>query len=159
MKNKKDSPAPKPASKTKRVIHWFFKPREWSDWDRSKSIARFFLEMIERFFVVRPQSEEKAETFDNAVAKYNLDEASLKAKAQGLERLSYSLVAVGVFLFFYAIYQLFYGSTRGMLIAVAETGIALVLAFRYHFWSFQIKSRKLGCSFKEWLDSFSGGNP
>ena len=28
-----------------------------------------------------------------------------------------------------------------------------------HFYSFQIKSRTLGCNLKEWLDSFSSANP
>ncbi|PJD92568.1 MAG: type IV secretion protein IcmV [Legionella sp.] len=114
--------------------------------------------MIERFFVVRPKSKANAETFEYAAAKYNLDEEALKAKAKGLQRLSYSLVVMALFLFFYAVYQLFNGSLRGVLISFVEVGIALVLAFRYHFWSFQIKSRKLGCGIKEWWNSFSGGN-
>ncbi|MGV3740071.1 MAG: type IVB secretion system protein IcmV [Gammaproteobacteria bacterium] len=161
MKNKTDSSTPPPkASKTKRLVLFFFNPRVWGDWDRSKAISLFFLEMIERFFVLRGKNKKTTESFEHAVAKFDLDEKTLQAKATGLKRLSYSLVGVAIFLFLYTFYQLFFGSYRGAIIALIEVGIALVLAFRYHFWYYQIKQRKLGCSVKEWFkNSFTGGNP
>lgn len=162
MKNKSDTPAHKPekASRTKRLILWFFNPRAWGDWERSKSIAQFFLDMIERFFVLKPRPKKPTESFDHAVAKFDLNEKTLQAKALGLKRLSYSLVGMAFFLMLYCIYQLCFGSLRSALIALIEVGIALVLAFRYHFWHFQIEHRKLGCSIKEWFkDSFTRGNP
>lgn len=160
MKNNQDahSPSPAKASRTKRIVTWLFNPRAWSDWDRSKSIAYYFLAMIERFFVLR-KPKGKAATFDNAVAKFDLDEKTLEAKSLGLLRLSYALLGMAIFLFVYCIYQLFFGSVRGALIAFVEIAIALVLAFRYHFWHFQIKQRKLGCGVKEWFkNSFTGGD-
>ena len=42
-------------------------------------------------------------------------------------------------------------SGRGLrLLQAIDTLIALVLAFRYHFWYFQMKQHKLGCTFNEW---------
>lgn len=165
MKNKTASNNPPPkasqkASRTKRLILFFFNPRAWGDYDRSKAISLFFLEMIERFFVIRGKNKKNTESFDRAAAKFDLDEKALEAKAEGLKRLSYSLVGMAVFLVLYTFYQLFFGSFRGAIIAFIEVGIALVLAFRYHFWHYQIKQRKLGCSVKEWYkNSFTGGNP
>ncbi|MCR9192854.1 MAG: type IVB secretion system protein IcmV [Gammaproteobacteria bacterium] len=161
MKNNSgQSDPPQKASKTRRLFLWLFNPRAWGDWERTKSTAQYFLAMIERFFVLRKKSKKYAETFDGAVAKFDLDEEALKAKALGLKRLSYSLLVMAIVLFSYTVYQLLFGSFRGVIIAGVETGLALVLAFRYHFWSFQIKKRKLGCGFKEWYkDSFKGGNP
>ena len=159
MKNKPEAPSPSPAtaSRTKRIVTWLFNPRAWSDWDRSKSIAYYFLEMIERFFVIR-KPKPKTASFDKAVAKYDLDEKTLETKSLGLLRLSYALLGMALFLFAYCIYQLLFGSLNGALIAFVEIAIALVLAFRYHFWHFQIKQRKLGCGVKEWFKySFTGG--
>ncbi|HVT61954.1 MAG TPA: type IVB secretion system protein IcmV [Legionellaceae bacterium] len=163
MKNKTSSSSAEQSnsekpSRTKRLLKWFFNPRAWSDWDRSKGIARFFLNMIERFFVIRKKTETNPETFENAMARFNLDEKALQAKALGLKRLSYSLLIVSLCLLLYVFYQLFYGSLRGVLISVVEVGIALVLAFRYHFWYFQIKQRKLGCTIQEWLNALRGSH-
>lgn len=164
MKNKSGPtpppPPPEKASRTKRLLIWFFNPRVWSDWDRSKSVTKFFLEMIERFFTLRGKPKRKTESFDRTASKFNLDEKHLETKALGLKRLSYSLIGVATFLFFYCIYQLMFGSFKTAIISLVEMGIALVLAFRYHFWHYQIKQRKLGCSVKEWFkNSFTGGNP
>ncbi|MBP6918820.1 MAG: type IVB secretion system protein IcmV [Legionellaceae bacterium] len=158
MKNKSDKTTPPlKASKSKALLLWFFNPRVWGDWDRSKAISLFFLGMIERFFVLRGKPKRKAESFEQAVAKFDLDEKTLQEKASGLKRLSYSLLAVAIFLFLYSLYQFCFGSLKGGMIALVEVGIALVLAFRYHFWHFQIQQRKLGCSVKEWFKhSFKG---
>jgi len=98
---------PKEASKTRRLFLWLFNPRAWGDWERTKSTAQYFLAMIERFFVLRKKSKKYAETFDGAVAKFDLDEEALKAKALGLKRLSYSLLIMAFVLFSYAIYHQF----------------------------------------------------
>ena len=161
MKNNRDKTTKQPkASKTRRLILFFFNPRVWGDWDRCKSMSQYFLEMIERFFVIRGKSKRRSESFEHAVAKFDLDEKTLQAKAKGLERLSYTLAGLACFLFFYTVYQICFGSLRGAIIAFVEIGLALVLAFRYHFWSYQIKERKLGCSVKDWFKhSFTGNKP
>ena len=158
MKNKSDKTTPpQKASKTKALLLWLFNPRVWGDWDRSKAISLFFLGMIERFFVLRGKPKRKSESFDRAIAKFDLDEKTLQEKSSGLKRLRYSLLGVALFLFLYCLYQFCYGSLKGTMIALVEVGIALVLAFRYHFWHFQIEQRKLGCSVKEWFKhSFKG---
>lgn len=158
MKNKSDTTSsPKKASRSKALLLWLFNPRAWGDWDRSKAISLFFLDMIERFFVLRGRPKRNSKSFDRAVAQFDLDEKNLQAKALGLQRLSYSLVVVAVCLFAYCLYQLSFGSLRAAMITLVETGIALVLAFRYHFWQFQIRQRQLGCSVKEWFKhTFTG---
>jgi intracellular multiplication protein IcmV len=53
-------------------------------------------------------------------------------------------------------YQLFYGSYQAAIVSFIILWIALVLAFRYHFWYFQIKNRKLGCTVYEWYRGLLG---
>ena len=162
MANKSDTPKPHPekGSRSKRIALFFFNPRVWFSWDRMKSMNEFLLTFVERFFVLHPKDKKKSESFDHAVAKFDLDEKSLQAKSLGLKRLSYSLAGMAIFLFLYSLYQLYFGSLRGALIALVEVGMALVLAFRYHFWHFQIEQRKLGCSIKDWFKgTFTGERP
>ena len=60
-------------------------------------------------------------------------------------------------IFVYAGYQFFYGSIKAFIVSLVVMLIALVLAFRYHFWYFQIKQRKLGCTFNEWYRRINRG--
>jgi len=39
------------------------------------------------------------------------------------------------------------------LTSLAITSLCLNNYFRYSFWLFQMKHRKLGCSFKEWFNN------
>lgn len=150
----------KPASRSARFVRRFFNVRAWSDWDRSKFITQFFLNVIERFFVhKRIDTKKKTESFDSAAAKYNLDTKALTERAVGLKRLSYILCVATLFFIGYSIYQLLYGSWKGVVISCVETLVAGVLAFRYHYWYFQIEHRTLGCGIKEWFRAtFIGDN-
>lgn len=162
MTNKSEAPTPTPkkGTRTKRLALFFFNPRVWFGLDNVRSVTTFFLSFIEQFLVLQPKNKKGAETFKQAVAKFDLDETALKTKSMGLKRLSYILVTMAGFLFLYCLYQFCFGSFRSALIAFVEVGVALVLAFRYHFWHFQIEHRKLGCSIKEWFkESFTGERP
>ncbi|HAU1881722.1 TPA: type IV secretion protein IcmV, partial [Legionella pneumophila] len=90
------------------------------------------------------------ESFDEAVKKLKLNEADLIIKQKALFRLSVIMVIAALMLLIYTGYQLFYGSWKATIISLVVVMIALVLAFRYHFWYYQIKQRKLGCTVKEW---------
>lgn len=143
----------KTASRSRRLINRFFNIRAWSDWERSKFITQFFLSIMERFWTYqkRATSTKKTVSFDSVMAKYNLDQKAVSERAFGLKRLSYIFFVATLFFIGYDIYQLLYGSWKGVLISLVETLVASVLAFRYHFWYFQIEHRKLGCGVKEWF--------
>ena len=53
---------------------------------------------------------------------------------------------------FFSLYLLFSGFLLSCLLAIAVSILSLSQAFRYHFWYFQIKHRKLGCTFEEWRE-------
>lgn len=148
-----------PGSRSQRMITRFFNFRAWADWDRSKAITQYFLGVFERLLIPKKLTlKRKAASFDTVVAKFNLNETELQARARGLLRLSYILSFMAFVLFCYTGYQIVYGSLKAVLISLIEMIVAAVLAFRYHFWHFQIHQRKLGCSVKEWFQtSFIGG--
>ncbi len=128
----------------------------WLDWARVKAGTSYLKQSVVTLFT--PQKEIKAESFKVAVKTFQLNEAELLIKQKALFRLSIMMLCAAVLIFSYAIYQLLYGSIHATLISLVVMGIALVLAFRYHFWYFQIKNHKLGCTFQEWLRALKGGS-
>lgn len=132
------------------LLKHVFNLRKWSDYDRVKSFTLYLWEGFKKLFI--PQTLPAVEeSFDEAVKKYQLDKKKLQSKKTALLRLSMVMLIFFVGMLGYTVYQLFYGSFSAALLSSVVALLALVLAFRYHFWYFQIKQHKLGCTFNEWF--------
>lgn len=123
--------------------------RAWSDWDRMRSFTFYLTNGIRRFLA--PSTATKGESFEEAIKRMNIDEQTLEQRKNALFRLSVLMLLVAGFVFVYMWYQLFFGTYIAAIVSLVVTMIGLVLAFRYHFWYFQMKTRKLGCSIDEWF--------
>lgn len=128
--------------------------RQWFDWDRLKGFTLYLGNGFRRFFV--PQKETQAESFEEAKAKFNLSEEEISIKQKALYRLSILMILCAFLIFTYAVYQIFWGSLNAFIASIVVGFIALTFAFRYHFWYFQMKQHKLGCTFKEWYRGLLG---
>lgn len=137
-------------SRTVNVLKNIFDVRTWSDYDRLKSFTLYLVNGFKKMFVPQ-QSEGKSNTFTDAVTRMHLAETDLAIKQKALLRLSLLMCAIGLAIIVYSAYHFIYGSYRAAIVSLVVSMIAWVLAFRYHFWYFQIKERKLGCSFMEWF--------
>ncbi len=137
------------SSRTKNVFRRIFNVKTWGDWDRMRSFTLYLTRGFKKFFI--PQKAEVRESFEAAKARLNLSDKDLIARQKGLLRLSLLMVSMAVVLFIYAIYHFFTGGYIAFILSLVVMAIALVLAFRYHFWYFQIKNRKLGCTLNEWF--------
>lgn len=135
-------------SKIVKMISSILNVRSWFDWVRLKSFTLYLANGFKRLFV--PQQAIKAESFKEAANKLDISDENLLAKQKALFRLSMIMVGAAGLILVYMGYQLFYGSFKAAMVSLVVTLIALALAFRYHFWYFQIKHRKLGCTFNEW---------
>lgn len=138
----------KSGSRIGRVFSRIINVRAWFDWDRMKAFTSFLVSGFKRLFV--PQKSATAESFDAAASKLKLTDADLLIKQNALLRLSIIMAVAAFMILIYSFYHLYNGSLKAALISLVVTMIALVLAFRYHFWYFQIKERKLGCTIQEW---------
>lgn len=138
----------KPGSRIVRVFTRIINVRKWFDWERMKAFTMYLVNGIKRLFV--PQNPTHVESFDEAAKKLKLNETDLLLKQNALFRLSIIMLIAAFIIFGYMGYQLFYGTFKATIISLVVVLIALVLAFRYHFWYYQIKHRKLGCTIKEW---------
>ena len=144
MKKQSDS---RIASVFKRV----FNIRQWSDYDRLKAFTQFLGDGIKKMVVPRKADVQNTEeTFSEALTELNLTEDDLRARSKGLYRLSMLMCTITFFILSYAVYHLIIGNYKAAIISLVVSRSSLVLAFRYHFWYFQIKERKLGCTIQEW---------
>jgi len=145
----------KPQLRIRSLFYRIFRIRFWSDSDRTKSFYQYILAMFNRLFSLRPKPV--SESFEQAAKRLNLSDESLLKKQQALLRLSILMGVMGTGIFYYSIYQWFHGTIEAVLLSLMVSSLAWIFAFRYHFWYFQIKQKKLGCSLRDWFnDGFLG---
>ena len=139
----------KSGSRIGRVLSQIFKISLWFDWPRFKSMSLFLWNGIKKFFV--PQETTDTESFAAAKKRLNLTDAMLLTRKKGLLRMSILMTFFAFLFFVYAIYHFYFLNIKGGILSLVVMSIALILGFRYHFWYFQIKEQKLGCSIHEWF--------
>lgn len=127
-----------------------FNFRLWLSLDYLKQNTAALKEQASHVFV--PKVGNVHEDFDNVMQRFKLTEAQLKSRAQGLLLLSILMILLALAILVYSIYQFFVGTIFTGLTSIVFVVLALTLAFRYHFWYFQIKQRKLGGTWKDWLN-------
>lgn len=133
------------------VFKRIFNVRQWADYDRMKTFTLYLGAGIKKLVVPQKVNvEDSKNSFNETLSTMNLTDQDLTARAKGLYRLSILMCAIAIVIFVYAGYHLVHGSYKAAIVSFVVSLIGLVLAFRYHFWYFQIKERKLGCTFKEW---------
>jgi intracellular multiplication protein IcmV len=97
----------------------------------------------------------RQETFEEAVARLGLDEKSIQKRIQQCLLSAWIYLACSVALFIYGICLLIFTHFTGAFIAWLLAVLAGVFAYREAFWYCQMKKRKLGCSFNEFLNFIS----
>lgn len=136
-------------SRLTRVVTRVVNIPQWSDWGRLKSGYESIRALLLSFFKYEPKPQKN--NFSTVSKKLNLSEADLEKRGRALYRMSILMLIIAILIFCYFIYHLIWGTYAGAILTVGVYSIALGLAFRYNFWYFQIKSRKLGCTWNEWL--------
>lgn len=126
-----------------------FKVRSWVDLDRIRQGSNFIVSGLSTYFI--PQQKTAQESFDEAKLRLNLTDEDLLIRKKGLFRLVVIMLIMSMLLFFYFLYNLFYGRYASVLLTSIVMLLSLVIAFRYHFWYFQIQQRKLGCTLSDWF--------
>ncbi len=102
--------------------------------------------------LIIPQKATYQETFDEAVTRLNLTEEDIQKRLKQFERLQVFFLLLILFALSYCIYLLIEGTFTGALLCLSVVVITFSQVFRYNFWAFQLKQRKLGCTFKEWIN-------
>lgn len=140
----------------KRVVKPFVDVPTWVGYKQIAEQAKTIGKSVKSLFV--PVKSERTETFEESMARLKLTEEDLKARQKEFKRLIILLSIIGFAVLGYTFYLFMTGSFAGGIASFALTILIFSYSFRYHFWLFQIRRRKLGCTLREWLDSsFIGG--
>lgn len=127
----------------------YINPKGWVGYDLIKDQTRSVWQILKGLFT--PAKPERKETFKQAMQRLNVSENDLKEKEQTFLFYSYGFAILSVATFIISFFYLFQHHTiAGWLLGLAVSALLIAQAFRFNFWSFQIKHRKLGCTFEEW---------
>jgi len=127
-----------------------FKVTKWVGLDRltqsTKQLGRITKSLV------TPEQAEYSETFEEALKRLNLSEDQINARRIEFTKLMLIYLLISIVLFSYSVYIVYaYKNILGFFMGFSITLFALSHAFRYHFWVFQIKHKKLGCSVRDWF--------
>lgn len=130
----------------------FFNPKAWVGYDLLKTQSSFIYSFV--VSIIRPGNytpNSATESFEDMLLRMNISEEELALRARSHLFSSFSFLFFVMLDFFYALYLIWHHhSISGFAISIATTIFLLTQAFKYNFWYFQIKKRKLECSFAEW---------
>jgi intracellular multiplication protein IcmV len=100
------------------------------------------------------------ETFEEAMVRLNLTEQDIKEQGERYFNFAVLFITLSILSIVFAFYLLFAERTfAGFLLGLAVTMLFGGQAVRYHFWMFQIRSRRLGCTLEEWKQSLFKSSP
>jgi intracellular multiplication protein IcmV len=125
-----------------------FDVKQWIDYDRVSAYTVYLYEGTKRLFVKQPVIAK--ESFDEAKNRLGLSDIDIMIRMQALRRVAILMLVFAILLICYSGYRLWAGHYLASFIGFVAMGVSLALAFRYHFWYFQFKERRLGCTFTEW---------
>jgi len=108
---------------------------------------------------VIPKKATYTETFEEAMARLELTEADLVKRQKEFTQLFYFFLGLSIAIIGYGLYLAITSSMVTAIIAFCLSVYTFSQAFRFHFWLFQIKHRKLGCSVREWLNAEVSSKP
>ncbi len=136
----------------------FLNPSGWLGYDMLKS------QFVTTWAVIKdlysPPVAGREETFEQATQRFNLTDEQLNQVAKNFLVNIIIFVTCAVITLLFSLYLLVHhGSFAGMIIGLGATAIFLAYAFRFSFWRFEIKHRKLGCTFDEWWQNKPKASP
>ena len=123
---------------------------KWMSWDYLSETTSRIKGTVST--LAKPEQAKFHETFQEAMIRLGLTEEDLKKRHSEFTRLFILFVIIGLGIIGYAVYMAYLGHFGACLISFCLAGFSFAQAFKWHFWLFQIRHRKLGCTIKEWLD-------
>src|SRR5262249_2762345 len=128
----------------------------WMGWKQIISSSQALKDLAKAVFRVKAENAEEnqpvKETFEQAVVRLNLNAEELAQRQKQFLKLAMLYSGLGLGLLTYAIYLFI--TTHFFLASIVTVILSMLMftyAYRQHFWYFQIKSRKLGRTFKDWV--------
>lgn len=141
-------------STTRGLLERVFNVRYWMDLDRAGTGVHYILSQFRQLF--SPQNtkiskKNKQEAFDHVQKTFGLSDEVVLKQSRRLRLWAIIMVLFSCALIAVAVHYLRHGLIMASIMSFVMVNIAWVLAFRYHFLSFEMKERRLGCTVGEWF--------
>ncbi|MDQ8039612.1 MAG: type IVB secretion system protein IcmV [Rickettsiella sp.] len=133
----------------KKIIKPLVDVPKWIGYRQLVKTNRLLFSFVKKFFI--PDQTKTQESFQTALDRLKLTEVDLGQRMKEFSRLMWIWIFLFLISISYSIHLLRQNSLRGFFPCLGVSIIILTQVFRYHFWIFQIKQRRLGCSFRDWL--------
>ena len=124
---------------------------KWIDYQQLVKSNRSFIGFIKKIFI--PTKAQTKESFEEALIRLKLTPADIIQRSKEFTRLLWIWICIFTVSISYSTYLLYSHSLRGFFPSLGINFIILTQIFRYHFWLFKIKQRRLDCGFRDWLNS------
>lgn len=95
------------------------------------------------------------ESYEQAIDRLGLSEEDIDNIRAQFSLNVFIFATCTLSFFIYSVYLISQNSLHGFFIAFSMSLYSGMQMFRYHFWLFQLRKQKLGCSFQEWLSDKS----
>lgn len=128
-----------------------FKVHQWIDSNYHKNIFKYLTDYTKSIFSKDERLQQ--ETFEQAIGRLQITEEDLANRKKEFTRLFIIFLVISLSLFSYTMFiTITYSNIYSFVLGIGVTVLSLANTFKYHFWLTQINKKKLGLTFKEWLD-------
>jgi intracellular multiplication protein IcmV len=133
-------------------LHARFNVLQWMNYSQWRQFNHALIDSFKRTFAEQSSVENTA-SFEEMVRHFKLTEHDIIEKQQRFLRLTKWCLGVWGMVMLYFAYLILSKAWWAILPALVLAMIILCQAFRYHFWYFQIKQRRLGCRLEDWFQA------
>lgn len=127
-------------------------PLRWIGYEQIAQNGRTIKNMVDG--MVKPsngKTDFRPTSFEECMQHYKLTEEELKIRMRNSYRIALVCFIASFFMAAYVIYLFVHGLPLAGIVCVMLTLLLWSYAFREHFNYFQMKRRRLGCTFKDWF--------
>jgi hypothetical protein len=135
----------------KKFFKSFVDVKKWFAYDEVSANTKTTIALYRRFFSSGGTEPILHETYEESVARLNLNEMQLASRKRAFlySALIYFTFALGFFIYF--IYLLVHAHLYAACFEFILLGLISVIAYREHLWYMQMQKRRLGCNFYDWV--------
>ncbi|AAO91145.2 type IVB secretion system protein IcmV [Coxiella burnetii] len=126
-------------------------PMRWVGYEHIASNAKTIRNIVDNIIEKPTAASSQKETFEECLRRFNLTEEDIKKRMKNALRIVIFCLALSFGMAGYTVYLFVHGLPLSAFVCVILTFVLWAYAFREHFNYFQMKQRRLGCTFKEWF--------
>jgi len=133
----------------KKVVKPFINAPEWMGAESLIESGHQIGKNIASLFTVKKPKRE--ESFEEAKERLNLSDQDIFNRCKEFRILTIIFSCLTTALFLYAISLFLHAHYPGGFVAIGITCVSFAQVFRNHFWLYQLREKRLGCTFSEWF--------